>query len=455
MNDTFQLFRDLQAGRISRRNFIARAAALGISSSSIAALLQSCGSSTTGSSSNRIKWSTWASANEAKRFQAVTNKFNADHKTNVQFIGIPSYDDYLPKILAELNAGLAPDVFYAADEHIIKFIQTQTITELTPLLSSSSSPVKPGDYYSGLWGASRTHSGKLYSIPTDCNPIVIWYNKKVLRQAGITEMPADLFAQGKWTRDVFQEMLDKVHAINKYGYILDNDSMLYHYSWVIGNGGIIYDNGGYGNFVANQDPKAIEIFEWLADNVRAKKMVYAATFSSNQGEDLMFMANQVAFLSVGRYYLSEFQQTKGLEYDIAPLPSATGKMMPTGVFLAYIVMNKQTKNPNLAFEFLTYYVSRDGEIFRLKDAGNAVPSVKGADQVVLEGNDPEHAQYLIDARNIGFATFASEMGTPGLSADIVSAFDPVFLKGADVRATLDKTAAMVNERIKQAQSLLQ
>jgi multiple sugar transport system substrate-binding protein len=455
MNDPFSLVQDLQAGRISRRDFIARAFALGISSAGIAALLQSCGSSSTGSGGNSIKWSTWAGANDAKRFQAFTDRFNADHKTHVQFIAIPSYDDYLPKILAELNAGLAPDVFYAADEHIIKFVQTQTITELTPLLSNSTSPVKPDDYFSGLWGAARTHGGKIYGIPTDCNPIVMWYNKKVLAQAGITEMPADLFEQGKWTRDAFQEMLDKVHAINKYGYILDNDSMLYHYSWVVGNGGTVYDKDGYGDFVANQDPKAIEIFQWLAQNVRAKKMVYAATFSSNQGEDLMFMANQVAFLSVGRYYLSEFQQTKGLEYDIAPLPSTSGKMTPTGVFLAYIVMNKKTRNPNLAFDFLTSYVSKDGESFRLKNDGNAVPSVQGADQVVLAGNDPQHAQYMIDARNIGFATFPSEMGTPGLSADIVSTFDPVFLRGADVQATLDKAATMINARIKQAQSLLQ
>jgi|GEM_PF-387857 len=460
MSDTAHLLRDLQAGGINRRAFVTRALALGASFSAIDIMLQACGGGGSGgaaSSTTPIKWSTWAGAQSAKRFQAFTDKYNADHKTNVKFLAIPSYDEYLPKILAELNAGIAPDVFYAADEHIIKLIKNQTIAELTPLLTGSSSQIKQDDYFPGLWGAAKTHSGKLYGIPVDCNPLVVWYNKKVLAQAGISEMPADLYAQGQWTRDAFQEMLNKLQAVKKTGYVLDNDSMMYHYSWVLNNGGQIYDNDGYGNFVANQDAKSIEIFQWLADNVRAKKITYGATLPSNQGVDLMFMANQVGFLTEGRYYLSEFKdaRSRGLDYDIAPIPSNAGKGGIAGVFLAYIVMNKKTKNPDAAYQFLSNYVYKDGEILRLKDDGNAVPSVKGADQVVLDGSDPMHAQYLLDARNNGFATFASEMGTPGLSADIVSAFDQVFLKGADVQATLDKVATMVNPRIKEAQSLLQ
>ncbi|QBD74514.1 sugar ABC transporter substrate-binding protein [Ktedonosporobacter rubrisoli] len=456
MSDTFSAFPYLFSARTNRRKFLSRSLVLGASLAGLGTALQACGSSSAAGPA-ALKWSTWAGATSAKRFQTFTNQYNTGHKANVKFVPIPSYDDYLPKILSELNANIAPDVFYAADEHIIKLIQNQTIEELTPLMTKSGSIVKPDDYFPGMWGAAKTHSGKIYGLPVDCNPIVMWYNKKVLQQAGITEMPSELYAQGKWNRDIFQQMVDKIAATKKRGYILDNDSMLYHYSWVVNNGGTVYDNDGYGNFVADQDTKAVEAFQWLADNVRAKKFAYAAALPSNQGEDLMFIANQVGFLSIGRYYLSEFKEAraKGLDYDIVPMPATDGKSKPTGMFLAYIVLNKRSKNPDAAYEFLSTYVSKDGEEERLKDDGNAVPSVKGADQVVLGGNDPAHAQYLIDARNNGFATYASEMGTPGLSADIVSAFDPVFLKGADVKTTLGKVATMVNTRIKQAQSLLQ
>ncbi|GCE51379.1 multiple sugar transport system substrate-binding protein [Thermosporothrix hazakensis] len=453
MNDRLS---SLPLVKANRRTFLSHSLALGASLAGIGTLLQSCGGGNA-NSNGAIKWSTWAGAKTSKRLQEFTDRYNRDHNANVKFAPIPSYDDYLPKILTQLNGGIAPDVFYAADEHIIKLIQNKTIEELTPLLAKSDSVVKESDYFPGMWGAARTRSGKIYGIPVDCNPIVLWYNKKVLQEAGITEMPAELYKQGKWTRDVFQQMIDKITANKKRGYILASDSMLYHYSWAINNGGRIYDKDGYGDFIADQDPKTVEAFEWLAENVRAKKFAYASSLPSNQSEDLMFTANQVGFLSAGRYYLSTFKgaRAKGLDYDIVPMPGTDGKSRPTGIFLAYIVLNKKTKNPAEAYKFLSNYVSKDGETLRLKDAGDAVPSVKGADQVVLDGNDPVHAQHLLDARNTGFATFASEMGTPGLSLDIVSAFDPVFLKGADVKTTLGKVAAMVNPRIKQAQSLLQ
>ena len=89
---------------------------------------------------------------------------------------------------------------------------------------------------------------------------------------------------------------------------------------------------------------------WLANCIRSKLIVFAANLPKGQGDDLAFIANQVGFLLVGRWLLPEFKTTQGLRYDIVPLPSSNGKIAPANVALAYIVMNKQTKNPDLAFD---------------------------------------------------------------------------------------------------------
>ncbi len=70
------------------------------------------------------------------------------------------------------------------------------------------------------------------------------------------------------------------------------------------------------------------------------------------------------------------------------------KIEPAAVSTAYMVLNKNTKYPNEAYQFLSEFVSKEGQIFRLQGGGNAVPSVANADQVVLEGNLPQHAKYF-------------------------------------------------------------
>ncbi len=160
MNTVHNLFEDLQAGHITRRDFIGRALAAGISFSSIAAMLQACGGSSSSGANgqgNSIKWSNWAQPGELERFRAFTANYNATHKANVQYSFIPTADNnYFYKIMIELEGGVAPDVFYVGDGDIGTLIANQTIADLTPMLTSSASKGKPDDYVQGLWGAART-----------------------------------------------------------------------------------------------------------------------------------------------------------------------------------------------------------------------------------------------------------------------------------------------------------
>src|SRR6266568_6313529 len=362
MSTTQDLMQDLQRGKISRREFMVRALVLGVSLSGVEAILQSCGGG--GGSGSSIKWSNWANTGEIQRFKAFTSNYNKTHSTNVQYTFVPTANgNYFTKILTELNGGNAPDVFYVGDGDIGKLVTNQTVVRLDPLLSGSKAKEQASDFSPGLWGAAKTRSGKIFGVPVDCNPLVLWFNKKVLSDAGITTMPYDLFEQGKWTRDVFTEMIGKIRANGKNGFILDAWSLQF-YAWCTTNGGQIYADNGYGDFIAHEDPKSLDAFKWLADQTHKKTITYAGTLPKGQGSDLAFVANQVGFISVGRWDLPEFKSAGGLQYDIVPFPSSTGKIAPSPVALAYMVINKKTKLQDQAFDFLTNFVSAEGQTFR-------------------------------------------------------------------------------------------
>ncbi|WP_375295431.1 ABC transporter substrate-binding protein [Paenibacillus doosanensis] len=392
----------------------------------------------------KLKWSTWGNPGELGRFQEFTKDYNAKHP-NVEFELIPIPSDYEQKILTQLSGGAAPDVFYSGDGTIVKLIDNQTIAELTPYMDKSSdSKIREADFFKGLWGAAKKDD-KVYGVPVDCNPMILWYNTKLLKDSGVTELPAELYEKGQWNWNSFKAMLEKLRANGKHGFVLDNDWNRY-YSFVSSNGGNVYNDKG--EFIADKDPKTVEAYKFLYDNIQAKNITFAGTLPKGQGGDAMFMSNQVGFVSAGRWYLPIFKQSKDLQFDIVPYPTNTGKKIePAAVATAYMVMNKSTKYPKEAYEFISEFVSKEGQVYRLQGGGNAVPSVEGADQVVMEGNLPEHAQYFLDARSIGYALTPFEAGIPGLTQIIKDEMEALWLKDGKLDETLKSVGIKANQKI--------
>lgn len=397
----------------------------------------------------KIKWSTWGNPGELGRFQEFTKEYNAKHpNVDVELIPIPS-DTYEQKILTQLSGGTAPDVFYSGDGTIVKLIENQTIAELTPFMKGTDSKIKDTDFFQGLWGAAKKNEN-IYGVPVDCNPVILWYNKKLLQDAGVSVMPADLYEKGEWNWNAFKGMLEKLRANGKHGFVLDNSWNRY-YGFVSANGGTMYNDKG--EFVADKDPKTVEAYKFLYDNVQNKNITFAGSLPKGQGGDAMFMSNQVGFVSAGRWYLPIFKQSKDLQFDIVPFPTNTGKKIePAPVATAYMVLNKSSKAQKEAYQFLSEFVSKEGQMFRLQGGGNAVPSVGGADQVVLEGNLPEHAKYFLDAREIGYALTPFEAGVPGLSKIITDEMEALWLKDGKLDDTLKTLSVKTNQRINEYKS---
>jgi multiple sugar transport system substrate-binding protein len=391
-----------------------------------------------------VTWSSWGNTGEVANLQEFTDAYNASQSAVVaKYIPVPT-DGYDTKLLTQLNGGTAPDLFYAADGQTSTLIKNGVVADLTELLSSPASKSTPEQFAGDLWGPARTADGKLYGVPVDCNPLVIWYNKTLLQEAGITEMPADQYEAGTWNWETFQSMLDAVTESGKRGLVLD-DWWALRYSWVTNNGGTIYADG---QFVAHEDPKSIEAFQWIADNIASENIAFSGSLPEGQGGDAMFMSGQLGFVSLGRWGLPLFRENENLDCDIVPYPTNTGnKIEPSGVAVAYWMMNATLDNPDQAFEFYTYFVSPEGQEGRLDTGGNAVPSIEGVENVVIDDDQPEHRQYFLDARDVGYGPLAEEAGTPGLSTEINDMFSELWLDGGDVQEALNAIADMANAMI--------
>lgn len=362
-----------------------------------------------------IRWSTWGNPEELKRVEQFTADFNRRHPDiTVRLEAVPSYSDYHAKLLTQLTSNTAPDVFYVGDDNIGKFVGSGRLLALDDSLAGPDSKSPLSDFNGKMLAAAQS-SGKTFALPVDCNPEVLWYDKQALKDAGITEDPAQLEREGRWTVDTFLAMVDKLKAAKKKGAVFFNwwgDT----YSWVSAYGGKVYDGG---KLVLGTDPGAVLAMTMQAQRYGDGSFVVADNLPESAGADAAFIKHEVGFYGEGRYTIGTVKEGGQPEaYDIVGFPTTSGKPAPTAIAQAFMAVNKDSANAKAAFTFLSEYVSTAGQKFRLAKSGNAVPAVKGADDVVLEEGYPPNAKLFLSIRDTGFGVLPEEAAKSGLTTQI-------------------------------------
>jgi multiple sugar transport system substrate-binding protein len=393
---------------VPRRQFLTGAALAGLGLAGGSSVLAACGgSSSSGGSSggggNKIggalTWASWANPGEAERFRQYSKEFQSKYGTKVTYQTIVG--DYQAKLLTQLAGGAAADAFYVGDGQMAKMIETGQLENLQTFLSSADSPIKTTDVYEGLWQWCKGPDGGVYGLPVDCNPKVFWFNKGLLEQAGVSQNPAQLFEAGQWNQNALTDLLSKVKSTGKRGLVFEAN-WFDLISFITAFGGTAFDESGKAVF--DTDQKAQSAIAWLFDQVNSGNIAYGGSLPKGQGVDALFYGGQLATIQYGRWILPNLKKLKNLKFDIAPMPSESGKdIAPVAVYTAAMSVYTKAKQKDVALKFFGHFVSMEGQKSRLSGGGNAVPSVAGLDEVVTEGNLPEHGKLFTDIAAKGYA----------------------------------------------------
>ncbi|GAA3575384.1 sugar ABC transporter substrate-binding protein [Kribbella ginsengisoli] len=157
-----------------------RAAAVGVilTASTLTACSGGGGSSTNGT----IEYWLWDSAQQPG-YQKCADAFhqeNPDLKIHISQYG---WDTYWSKLTAGFIADTAPDVF---TDHLSKFAQFVDLKVLRPLDDlAPTADIQDSDYQEGLAELWKGQDGKRYGAPKDWDTIAIFYDKAVLKAAGV------------------------------------------------------------------------------------------------------------------------------------------------------------------------------------------------------------------------------------------------------------------------------
>jgi multiple sugar transport system substrate-binding protein len=169
---------------VTRNTLVAVAAIAGIVAT--AGCSSGSGGSTTSNGKTLVTFANWAAAetNTAPGIAAMIKEFEALHP-DIEIKSEPiSYTDIEHQLVLEQQSGNAPDVAEVEGNYLYT---VNTTGGLQPLSSFASSSFQASIIPREL--ALSKIGGQLVAIPWTVGPLALWYNKKVMTEAGLKPQP--------------------------------------------------------------------------------------------------------------------------------------------------------------------------------------------------------------------------------------------------------------------------
>ncbi|MEJ5913948.1 ABC transporter substrate-binding protein [Pseudokineococcus sp. 1T1Z-3] len=183
---------------ITRRRLLGAAGAL-----ALPAALGGCGGfSTSGGSASggegTVSFTTWGTDAEVAGLRSAISRFEEGSGATVALNVVP-YEQMFSNIDAQIQAGNPPDVFRVPYYTFGSYAGAGQLLDLSPYLESSFA-----DRFTPQAWAAVQNGGAPFGVPHHTDTSVILYNRAMLADAGITDVPATL--EDAWTWDQLAEV---------------------------------------------------------------------------------------------------------------------------------------------------------------------------------------------------------------------------------------------------------
>ena len=343
----------------------------------------------------------WCSSNphEIELARILVKAWNAeDHTIRVKLQPIPASQSSEEVLLAAIAGGTTPDVCSnmwpgAMDEFIhagglVRLDQFDDFFEFNLARVPET-----------LMGTFAASDGHYYQLPWKTNPIMIMYNKKMFREAGIDTMPrtySELLEAGeKLTLDRDGDgQMDQWMGYRNIKPIWWQRFFDYYTFYVAASGGLsLFD----GDSLIFENEASVEVFE-LFRRIYKEGYFPITEFSGDQ-----FVAGKIATSITGPYSIPHVERYKpeGFEYDFFPIPTPDDYTGPVYTYGDHknISIFSTTYYPEESWEFAKFLISETADSLLL-ELTSQIPIRKN-----LTSN-PLYANYF--ANNPGMIIFAEQ-----------------------------------------------
>jgi multiple sugar transport system substrate-binding protein len=356
----------------ARRARLTRRTVPAVVAACAAVALAACGgpaasTSSGGSSSGvvNLTWQTMWSGNTLTLLNQMVTEFNATHpKIHVTESSIPSATGDA-KLLSEIAAGDPPDVFTEWNPVLGEYAANGSIQSMAPYLTGTYAGLEKWMYPIALQGGQ--YNGTLYALPMSMNSWALYYNKSMLKAAGISAPPTTLAQLYADQAKEWKFSGGKLEQIGFYPIYESAGSAFEYFGSFFGAVNCFDSAGKYAlencagaqaeaNFFAQYD-------SYPYSSVDAMETAYGSVAG---GDDDAFVAGKEGFNMDGPWEGAQnipvTNPSMAGNFGVVAFPNTVGGPSTFGQG-NYNIIPKGSAHPQQAFEFITWLAGYQNETF--------------------------------------------------------------------------------------------
>ena len=237
----------------------------------------------------------------------LVDQFNSEHPNIKVSMNVLQWEDYYPKVPTAVSSGNGPDIGIMHIDQLATNAARRVVIPVDEVATALE--LQQDDFAPAVWQAG-IYKEKRYGIPLDVHPLLFYYNKKVLEQAGISDPPAD--------RQSFEAALQAMKSKGVQSPFWVTSTWPAHLMWMSLNwqfGGQLYSEDA-SQAMFNTDA-GVQALTWMVDNI---KQGYSPKNVANDAQAIAFRQGKNPLTWDGIWMMNEWAKVKTLDWGAAPIP---------------------------------------------------------------------------------------------------------------------------------------
>ncbi|MGG5359045.1 MULTISPECIES: ABC transporter substrate-binding protein [unclassified Enterococcus] len=395
-------------------------------------------------------WSFWGSGARKDVIEEIIDDFNAsqdDVQVNYKF---QPWGDIWTKSLSAITAGNPPDVIVQDINSVAQRAEANQATNLSEFVKDDTSK----EFYPQLWDTVN-YKGDPYAIPFNTDTQVIFYNKKMFEEAGISEdnLPS--------TWDELEEAAHKLD-VKENG---DFSRIGFYPLWNMG-ADVWALNADNGESWFNKDeevkidtPNKVSAIEWIQkwQEHYGRDTINRLEADFGSGVSDPFISGLVAMRAQNINYYSNLMENApdDFEFGVMQLPEkeeGSGHWSWGGGFV--LEVPRGAKNPEASYKFINYLTSAEVQEKFGEKSFDIMANKEANENLVNNDNLSEKGQMIYKMADENFANTVitpTPLNAPDFTTLVNEQLDQILLGRKSAKAGLSDAQKAVEDLVKQNQ----
>jgi multiple sugar transport system substrate-binding protein len=288
--------------------------------------------------------------------QQLLAEFHKAHP-NIHVFYTPDPENLEVKMLADLQANTAPDVFEGCCDFFPIWAQQNYTLDLRPYVEADLDQATIADWNSAQYRSFFTRDGRQYGLPKYHGALALYYNKDLFDQYGVA------YPTENWSHD------DYLAAMRQLTHDRDGDGQTDLWGSMVD---ITWDrlqihvNGWGGHFVDPDDPtrcrmagpEALAALEWLRARMWDDRVMATFLDVQNLSTREAFISEKLAMVEDGSWALKDILTGANFRIGVAPFPAGPIRRVTLATTDGFGIY-AGTKYPAAAWELVKFLTSKD------------------------------------------------------------------------------------------------